>query len=393
MEKLKLKKIGFVAVSLFFAANLQAGESTVVSKETTSPPPTIEDNRWHFLIASPGLLASLTGTVGLNGFDSDIDIDFDEIFNHLDMVFAARMEANKGRFGIYGELIYLSLSASADQDNRLLRSVDVQVDEYLVDSGLSWRLVEKPRFSLDVVAGTRYTNVYQEEGLVGNTPVITTTSGQLVTDISARLRDRLNNAITESGFVANVQSAISARISNKLQTLLVDRQRSPSIPIAILAARHPGAVAGVVERAFRVEEARIRAEVDALGLVGAARAAAVQQRVAAGQAALAQRITAALKKQLNRNFARADYWFDPYVGVRGRYNFNKAFYTAVRTEIGGFGIGSDLMWQTEGVIGCQITRNIFSEIGYRAISFDYDQDGFLFDTITHGPQITTGFTF
>jgi hypothetical protein len=128
-------------------------------------------------------------------------------------------------------------------------------------------------------------------------------------------------------------------------------------------------------------------------LVGAARAAAVQQRIAAGQAALAQRITVALKKQLNRNISRTDYWFDPYVGLRGRYNFNKTFYTAIRSEIGGFGIGSDLMWQAEGVIGCQITRNIFTEIGYRALSFDYDQDGFLFDTITHGPQITTGIRF
>jgi hypothetical protein len=393
MEKFKLKKIGFVALSLLIAANLQAGESTVVSKETVSPPLTTEDDRWHFVIASPGLLASLTGTVGLNGFDADVDLGFDEILNHLDMVFAARVEANKGRFGIYGELIYLSLSSSADQDDRLLRSVALQVDEYLADSGVSWRLVEQPRFSVDVVAGTRYTNVYQNLGLVGNTPVITATSERLVAAIADRLRDRLNNAISESAFVANVQSAIRARISNQLQTLLVDRQRSPSIPIAILAARHPGAISGVVERGIRLQEARIRAEVDALGLVGAARAAAVQQRVAAGQAALAQRITAALKKQLNRNIARTDYWFDPYVGLRGRYNFNKAFYTAVRAEIGGFGIGSDLMWQTEGVIGCQITRNIFTEIGYRALGFDYDQDGFLFDTITHGPQITTGIKF
>ena len=392
MKKLRLKKLGLGAILLLIAANMQAGEETVASKET-APIQTPEPDRWHFLIAVPGFMAGLNGTVGLNGIDADVDVDFDEIFNHLDMIFAGRVEANKGRFGIYGELIYLSLSASADQDDRLLRHVDVQVDEYLADSGLSWRLVEKPKFSLDVVAGTRYTNVYQNLGLGGNTGVIRSTSQQLVTDISARLRDRLNNAISESGFLTNVEGAISARITNQLQTLLVDRQRSPSIPIAILAGRHPGAVAGVVERRIQVEEARIRAEVDALHLVGAARAAAVQQRVAAGQAALAQRITATLTKQLNRSFARTDFWFDPYVGLRSRYNFNKAFYTAVRAEIGGFGIGSDLMWQTEGVIGCQITRNIFTEIGYRAISFDYNQDGFLFDTITHGPQITTGFTF
>jgi hypothetical protein len=51
------------------------------------------------------------------------------------------------------------------------------------------------------------------------------------------------------------------------------------------------------------------------------------------------------------------------------------------------------MWQVEGIIGVNLTRNIFSEVGYRAISFDYENDGLLFDTITHGPQITTGIRF
>ena len=60
---------------------------------------------------------------------------------------------------------------------------------------------------------------------------------------------------------------------------------------------------------------------------------------------------------------------------------------------GGLGAGSSLMWDVEGVVGCNITRNIFSELGYGAISFDYENDGLTFDTITHGPQITTGIRF
>jgi hypothetical protein len=47
----------------------------------------------------------------------------------------------------------------------------------------------------------------------------------------------------------------------------------------------------------------------------------------------------------------------------------------------------------EGVVGINLARNIFTEIGYRALSVDYDQDGLLLDTVTHGPQITTGITF
>ena len=50
------------------------------------------------------------------------------------------------------------------------------------------------------------------------------------------------------------------------------------------------------------------------------------------------------------------------------------------------------MWEVEGVIGINLTRSIFTEIGYRALAVDYDNDGLLFDTTMHGPQITTGIT-
>ena len=78
---------------------------------------------------------------------------------------------------------------------------------------------------------------------------------------------------------------------------------------------------------------------------------------------------------------------------RRRYNISKAFYTLVCTEIGGFGVGSSLMWPLEAAIGINLTRSIFTEIGYRALSFDCDSNGLTFDTVTHGPQITTGIRF
>jgi hypothetical protein len=51
------------------------------------------------------------------------------------------------------------------------------------------------------------------------------------------------------------------------------------------------------------------------------------------------------------------------------------------------------MWQAEGVLGINLTRSIFTEIGYRALSSDFEDNNFKFDVTTHGPQITTGITF
>ena len=102
-------------------------------------------------------------------------------------------------------------------------------------------------------------------------------------------------------------------------------------------------------------------------LKGEARRAAVNRIVAAAQAQIANQLAGTLNTKLDQTIARQDDWFDPYVGLRGRYNFNKTFYTAVRGEIGGFGVGADLMWEVEGVLGINLTHCIFTEVGYRAL--------------------------
>src|SRR5215472_7916139 len=97
--------------------------------------------------------------------------------------------------------------------------------------------------------------------------------------------------------------------------------------------------------------------------------------VNAAKMQIADQLAFILNRKLDQTISRDDDWFAPYVGLRTRYNFNKTFYTAVRGEIGGFGAGPDLMWEVEAAVGINLTRNIFSEIGYRALGTDYDNDG------------------
>ena len=123
---------------------------------------------------------------------------------------------------------------------------------------------------------------------------------------------------------------------------------------------------------------------------GVARRDAVDRVVNAAKARIANQLALRLNKSLSQTLSKDDYWFDPYVGLRGRYNFNKTYYTAVRGEIGGFGVGADLMWEVEGVIGINLTRSIFTEIGYRALGGNFEDRDFRFDVVMHGPQITTG---
>jgi hypothetical protein len=386
-------KLSFFAGALFAAVGgVAAGPVELDSKEIAPPPTITQSEPWHFSIAAPGWMPGMEGTVGLRGIDANVDIGFDDILRNLDMIFAMRAEASKGRFGIFGELIYMSLSDSAEV-NGLINKADVRVDQYLADGALSWRVIDKPRGSLDLVAGTRYTNLYERLGLQANTPAINDASAQFVDDVSDHLRDRLNQDISNSGFINALKTTIGADIASRIDNSLGGEQRSPTVPIAPLGGRLREDVAQLVERFIQAKEVALQAQIDALKLTGAARRAAVDQAINAAKAQITQQLAHRLEKRLNQSFSRGDYWFDPYVGLRGSYNFNKVFYTAVRGEIGGFGVGSDLMWEAEGVIGINLTRCIFTEVGYRALSVDYENDGLLFDTITHGPQITTGIIF
>jgi hypothetical protein len=387
---MKAKLFSFAGAVFAIAGGLRAGTVELQPKE--SAPPTITQSEpWQFTIAAPGWMAGLDGTIGVRGVNADIDVGFDQILQHLDMIFAMRAEAQKGPFGIYGEVIYIGLSDNA-QINRLINNINEEVNETLVDGALSWRLINQPRGSLDLVAGTHYTNIYERLELHSDPVAIQQASQRFVNNIADDLRSRLDQDISNSEFLQALKSTIKADIINRIGNALERHENRPDIPIGPLGGRIREEIAQRVEQFIEVKKAELRARVDALVERGIERREAVQRVVNSAKARIANQLAVRLNKRLSQTLSRDDYWFDPYGGLRARYNFNKTFYTAVRGEVGG-GVASDLMWEVEGVVGINWTRSIFTEIGYRALAVDYDNDGLLFDTTMHGPQITTGITF
>src|SRR6266498_4873420 len=381
----------FLAGAVFAIIGRVGAGSVELAPKEAAPPTITQSEPWQFTIAAPGWMAGLDGTIGVRGVNADIDVGFDQILQHLDMIFAMRAEAQKGPFGIYGEVIYIGLSDNA-QINGLINNVHEQVDEYLVDGALSWRLVNQPRWSLDLAAGTHYTNIYERLELHSDPVAIQQASVRFVNNIADDLRSRLDQDISNSEFLQALKSTIKADIINRIGNALERHENRPDIPIGPLGGRIREETAQRVEQFIELKKSELRARVDALVERGVARREAVQRVVNSAKARIANQLAVRLNKRLSQTLSRDDYWFDPYVGLRARYNFNKTFYTAVRGEVGG-GVASDLMWEVEGVVGINWTRSIFTEIGYRALAVDYDNDGLLFDTTMHGPQITTGITF
>ena len=121
--------------SLFTGALLAAvgsvgGRSLELAPKETAPPTITQSEPWQFTIAVPGWMAGMDGTIGVRGVNANIDVGFDQILQHLDMIFATRAEARKGPFGIYGEVIYIGLSDGA-QINRMINNIHEKVDHNL----------------------------------------------------------------------------------------------------------------------------------------------------------------------------------------------------------------------------------------------------------------------
>ncbi len=388
---MRAKLLFFTGALFAIVGRISAGSLELAPKET-APPTITQSEPWQFTIAAPGWMAGMDGTIGVRGVNADIDIGFDQMLQHLDMIFAARAEARKGPFGIYGEIIYIGLTDGA-QISGLIDNVSAKVGLTLFDGALSWRLINQPRWSLDFAAGTHYTNVYEQLTLDPNPVAIHQASQQFVDDIAKDLRDRLDQDISKSEFVEILKSTIAEHIANRIGNVLDRFENKPSIPIGPLGGRIRQEIAQVVERFIEAKQTALRIRIDALHLRGAARRAAVNRMVNAAKMQIADQLASVLDRKLNRSISRNDFWFDPYVGLRTRYNFNKTYYTAVRGEIGGFGVGADLMWEVEAAFGINLTRSIFTEIGYRALGDNFEENNFRFDTVMHGPQITTGITF
>ena len=86
-------------------------------------------------------------------------------------------------------------------------------------------------------------------------------------------------------------------------------------------------------------------------------------------------------------------WVDPVVGLGGRAHLWKPVSLWARADFGGFGAASDFAWQAQGGLEVQITRCIYSDIGWRYLKNDYSSGGFTDKTAMSGPYIETGITF
>jgi len=86
-------------------------------------------------------------------------------------------------------------------------------------------------------------------------------------------------------------------------------------------------------------------------------------------------------------------WVDPLIGAAVEFNFSKHWFAYLKSDIGGFGISSNISWMILGVGGYRITDNWLTTLGFKNLTINYDKDRFLWDASQYGLLLSFGYQF
>jgi hypothetical protein len=143
-----------VLICPFFAAQ-------IATAETMAPVSSAQNPGWTFEISPYFWAAGLKGNIGVSSRfpPASVDLDFNTIFENLDMAVMLAGEARRGRFGIIGEFNYLSLSADAQTPGPLYSGAELKNDVVFATMALAYRVYSDNRAAIDVAAGARFWDV------------------------------------------------------------------------------------------------------------------------------------------------------------------------------------------------------------------------------------------
>jgi len=86
-------------------------------------------------------------------------------------------------------------------------------------------------------------------------------------------------------------------------------------------------------------------------------------------------------------------WVDPIAGLRARLRIDDRWFVGLEGDIGGFGTGSDLIWQAHAHLGCRIRDGWSALLGYRGLGFEREGSRSSADLTSHGPYAGLVFEF
>ena len=153
---MKMHIIAFVACGALSAGAAVAAEA---------PPATVVDqayaDEWKFTVSPYFWAPALSGKITHGRLPTvDVDASFDKIFDNLDFAAMLMGDARKGRYSIFGDLLYVKVGAQGNTPRGILAdSVDVKNESFTGMIGAGYSVLDHSDHTLDVVGGLRVWSV------------------------------------------------------------------------------------------------------------------------------------------------------------------------------------------------------------------------------------------
>jgi len=384
-----------------------AGEPVIDESKVIVTDPDL--SMGDLILTMPGWAAGLYGSVGVGGVNAEVSESVLDLAPNIDMIGALNAELRREKWGVIFDGLYIKMSADGDTPGRLLSNVNVGVKESILEGAVAYRVFESDKGWIDLLAGARYmymgstlqmtvdnagvTSVSQElssrvidRAVQSAKDEVNKRLPQLLADLSTELSDRVQDRVADrvDGIREDLKDRIEDGLGARPRGTGIGDRIGDSGPVRDAIKEYAKATAEA-----RVEQARVNA-----GLLRQAILAKAEKRRDEAEKNLAKAIEARIKDTIpETELAASTNWVDPFIGFRARAILCDQWYAALRGDIGGFGIGSELTWNAFAALGYQMKENTTLELGYRHLSIDYESGGFSMDASMSGPYLGLGVTF
>lgn len=133
------------------------------------------DDNWQFRATMYGYLPKLSGSTTFPGAGSSIDVNADKIISNLKFAFMGALEAQKGRWGAFTDVMYLNVGGSKSGTRDLAiggvqlpigttANASLDIKGWVWTLAGNYRVMSAPEASADVFAGARLLDLTENLG-------------------------------------------------------------------------------------------------------------------------------------------------------------------------------------------------------------------------------------
>jgi len=156
--------VATVGLALLSALSFMPGRAAAADFDNSRIAP---EREWAVIVSPYVWAASLNGSGSLAGFDTDVDVPFSDIFDHLDFALMGNIEITNGQWGVY----FHGQHVKTSQDEQVFsHEIGLDITTTTLSAGAFFKAYEavlggdtvfgKPRtLSIEPTAGVRWTKL------------------------------------------------------------------------------------------------------------------------------------------------------------------------------------------------------------------------------------------